>query len=118
MYKLIILIKIPKDPLRFDETWPAFLHQAEKMPGLVREATVRVSNILFGNDQIYMIHELFFETQNELQAAMESPQGQTCGRILQKITGGRMTLMVAEHKEDDIANIQNYQPEGTNVDPS
>jgi hypothetical protein len=48
MYKLVIIIDSPADPLAFDEAWPSFLHQAEKMPGLIREATVRVSNTLFG----------------------------------------------------------------------
>ena len=118
MYKLIIVIKPPIDPFAFDETWPSFLRQAEKMPGLIREATVRVSNTLFGNDQIHMIHELFFETHGELQAARESHQGQTSGQILQKITGGRMTLLVAEHREDDIENIRKYQPEELDADTS
>jgi uncharacterized protein (TIGR02118 family) len=109
MYKLVIIIDSPADPLAFDEAWPSFLHQAEKMPGLIREATVRVSNTLFGNDQIHMIHELFFESQAELQEAMTTPQGQITGHILQKITDGRMTLLVAEHREDDIENIRKYQ---------
>jgi uncharacterized protein (TIGR02118 family) len=116
MNKLVILIEPPTDPFAFDEAWPSFLHQVEKMPGLKREATVRVSNILFGNDQIHMIHELFFETHAELQAAMTSPQGQTSGHILQKITGGRMTLLVAEHREDDIENIRKYQLEEPDAD--
>jgi uncharacterized protein (TIGR02118 family) len=117
MYKLIILIERPDDPLSFYDAWPSFLRQAEKMPGLVREATVHVSRILFGNHPVYMIHELFFNTQNELQGAMISPQGQTSGQILQKITGGRMTLLVAEHREDDLENIRKYQIEGTDVYP-
>jgi len=115
MYKLIMLIETPENPLSFDEAWPSFLRQAEKMPGLVREATVRVANVLFGTDRIYMIHELFFETQADLQAAMVSPQGQTSGQILQKITGGGMTLLVAEHKEDNIENIRKYHPDGPDV---
>ncbi len=118
MHKLIIIIEAPEDPITFEDAWPAFLHQAEKMPGLIREATVRVSDILFGNDQIYMIHELFFETQHELQTAMTSPQGQISGHILQRITGGRMTLITAEHREDDIENILKYQVEETDVNPN
>jgi uncharacterized protein (TIGR02118 family) len=117
MYKLIILIEQPDDPLSFNDAWPYFLRQAEKMPGLIREATIHVSRILFGNHPIYMIHELFFNTHTELQEAMISPQGQTSGQILQKITGGRMTLLVAEHREDDLENIRKHQIEGTDVNP-
>jgi uncharacterized protein (TIGR02118 family) len=116
MYKLIILIEPPANPVAFDEAWPSFLHQAEKMPGLLREATVRVSNTLFGKHQIHMIHELFFETQADLQTAMASPLGQISGHELQKITGGRMTLLAAEHREDDIENIRKYQIGGGHAD--
>lgn len=116
MYKLIVLIKTPEDSLNFDEAWPTFLRQAEKMPGLVREATIRVANVLYGTDPIYMIHELFFESQGDLHAAMASPQGQSSGQILQRITGGRMTLLVAEHREDDIENIRKYHPDGLDAD--
>jgi uncharacterized protein (TIGR02118 family) len=118
MYKLIILIETPEDTFEFDSTWPQFLHEAERMPGLIREATVRVVNTLFGGHDIYMIHELFFETQGDLQAAMASPQGQVSGHILQRITNGRMALLVAEHKQDEIENIKRYQVEEKNADTS
>jgi len=118
MYKLVILIESPPDLLEFEENWPAFLHQAEKMPGLIREATVRVSKILFGNPQIHMLHELFFETLADLQTAMGSPYGQASGQIIQKITGGRMTLLIAEHREDMLENIRRYSLEKPFLTPS
>ena len=113
-----MLIETPEDTLSFDEAWPTFLRQAEKMPGLAREATIRITNVLFGSDHIYMIHELFFENQTDLHAAMASPQGQASGQILQKITGGRMTLLIAEHKEDHIENILKYHPNGPEANPN
>jgi uncharacterized protein (TIGR02118 family) len=116
MYKLIIMIEAPEDSLLFDEAWPSFLRQAEKMPGLIREAAVRVSDTVFGNLDIYMLHELFFKTREEVQAAMDSPQGQVAGQVLQKITGGRMVLLVAEHREDDMENIRKYQFEEPDAD--
>ncbi len=117
MYKLIILIEPPLDPSTFDESWPQFLHQAERMPGLQREASVRVTRQLFGYHQVHMIHELFFETQADLQAAMASPQGQASGQILQRITDGRMTLLFAEHREDVIENLRKYQAPDDDTDP-
>ena len=118
MHKLIILIEPPIDPVLFDESWPSFLHQAEKMPGLVREATIRVTKVLFGDRQYHMIHELFFESHENLQTAMVSPQGQVSGQILQKITNGRMSLLIAEHREDNIENIRKYQHPKSDNDPS
>lgn len=110
MHKLIILIQSPDDMLFFEKSWPMFLKQAERMPGLVKEATIRVNHTLYGNYDISMIHELYFETLNDLQAAMASAIGQAAGQLLQKVTLGKMTLLAAEHREDDIENIRKYQP--------
>lgn len=109
MHKLIILIDRIANTPAFGEDWPSFLHLAESMPGLEREATVRVDTVLYGGDQISMIHELFFKTQGDLQQALKSVQGQAAGKILQRITEGRMTLLIAEHKEDNIANLSTYR---------
>jgi len=38
--------------------------------------------------------------------AMASPQGQAAGSVLQQLTAGRMTLLVAEHREDSLENIR------------
>jgi len=111
MHKLIILIETPDDQKEFDESWPLFLRQAEKMPGLMREATIRVINSLYGNYDVSMIHELYFESYDDLKNAMSSPQGQASGQVLQKITDGRMTLLFADHREDDLENIKQYKIE-------
>jgi prolyl-tRNA editing enzyme YbaK/EbsC (Cys-tRNA(Pro) deacylase) len=109
MYKLIILIENMADPPTFDARWADFLHLAESMPGLLREATIQVNASIYGKADISMIHELFFETNETLEKAMASPQGQEAGQILQQITGGRMSLLVAEHLEDDMDNLRNYR---------
>ncbi|MEN8173327.1 MAG: EthD family reductase [Chloroflexota bacterium] len=116
MYKLIILIGPVADTPRFGETWPEFLHLAESMPGLVREATVRVQAVLYGDQQINMIHELFFDSKEDLDSALISSQGQAAGVTLQKITNGHMILLTAEHKEDDISNLRKYQQGKDNAD--
>jgi uncharacterized protein (TIGR02118 family) len=118
MYKLIILIEPPTDPAAFDESWPEFLHQAENMPGLIREAAVRITDTLFGTQQFHVIHELFFNTQADLRTAMSSPEGQASGQTIQRITGGKLTLLVAEHREDDIENIKKYHAKDANPDPN
>lgn len=117
MFRLIILIEPPEDPLVFEESWPEFLHQAEKMPGLLREATLRVSNNLFGDHQVYMVHELFFENRESLQNAMASPPGQISGQVLQRITAGKMTLLYGDHREDDIENLRKYHANNPSVNP-
>ncbi len=116
MHKLIILVGPIADTLEFSEGWPEFLHHAEEMPGLIREAAIRVQATLYGDQDISMIHELFFENQEALQNALAAPQGRLAGYILQKITEGKMTLLSAEHKEDDIDNLRKYKQEEPDAD--
>ena len=109
MHKLMILIPSQVINAAFHAGWPEFLHNAEAMPGLLREATVQVQSALYGNNQIGIIHELFFESQADLQEAMASPEGLEAGVILQELTHGQLTLLMAEHHEDDIENLRGYR---------
>jgi uncharacterized protein (TIGR02118 family) len=107
MHKLVILIEVSQEWITSEDHWPEFLHLIEEMPGLRREAISRVEQGIFGISYVQM-HELFFDTLKEAQGAMASPKGRQAGRLLQQMTGGRMTLFFAEHKEDDIENIRKF----------
>ncbi len=109
MHKLVIWIEELDDWAAFDETWPQFLHHAEDMPGLRREVTCRVDSVLYGRSDIALIHELHFDSLQALQEAMTSPSGSAAGKVLQSMTGGKMTLFFADHKEDDMENIRKYK---------
>jgi uncharacterized protein (TIGR02118 family) len=109
MYKLIILIEPPENPDLFEERWPEFLHLSEAMPGLEREATSRVDQFLYGRVAYAHMHELFFVSAAAAQEALASPVGQAAGQLLQKISGGRMALFFADHKEDELANIRRFK---------
>ena len=109
MHKLMIIIETLHDPQLFDEGWPQFLHHAEQMPRLLRESHTRVEHVLFGDSHPYLVHELFFETRQDLEDAMISSEGQAAGQVLQRITQGQMSLLFAEHKEDQIENLRQYQ---------
>lgn len=108
MYKLVILIEPLNDWLKFEAGWPEFLAVAESMPGLKREATSRVDRIIFGKYPVSMSHELFFDSMDELKSAVNSPEGQLTGQILQRITGGNFTLYMADHLEDELTNIHEF----------
>ena len=109
MVKLVILIEPLDDWDRFEEAWPLFLHYAEEMPGLQREAASQVEAMLYGNSSYIQMHELFFESSEAAQEAMTSSAGQAAGRLLQQITGGKLVLFFADYKEDDIANLRSFQ---------
>jgi uncharacterized protein (TIGR02118 family) len=106
MHKVIILITVPPDEDVFDLHWPEFLRHAEQMPGLIRETTSRINHRLYGPVDARMIHELHFESLRSLETAMQSDPGRNAGAVLQRITGGRFTLLFADHLEDDLENIR------------
>lgn len=110
MYKLIILVESTADP-SFGDNWPKFLHQAESIPGLRREATCRVNQVLFGDLPCALIHELYFDSYAALQFGLASIAGKEAGRLLQEMTRGRVRLLLADHTEDDLENILKYRNE-------
>lgn len=109
MYKLVIMILKQGIGPQYTRLWPQFLHHAERMPGLQRESTTQVQETLIGMYPVYLIHELFFNSLKDLQKAMASPDGKEAGRLLQEITNGQLSLLIAEHKEDTIENLRKYQ---------
>lgn len=109
MHKLVILIEPSTEWQNSeDEKWPEFLRLVESMPGLQREASSRVEADLFGAKYIKM-HELFFESLEGAKIAMSTEEGQQAGSLLQSMTGGRLTLFFAEHKEDSAENLRRYR---------
>ncbi len=108
MHKLIILIESTATP-DFHVFWPRFLHAAENMPGLKRESTSRVNQVLYGEMQCALIHELYFDSYPALQVGLASESGKEAGRLLQEMTAGRVRLLIADHSEDDLENIRKYK---------
>jgi hypothetical protein len=108
MHKLIILVESTTTP-DFHMFWPRFLHAAENMPGLRREATSRVSQVLYGNLQCALVHELYFDTYAALQTGLASEPGKEAGRLLQEMTGGSVRLLIADHSEDNLEHIRKYR---------
>jgi len=109
MHKLIILIEPEINQEAFFEGWPSFLEHAEKMPGLVRLVSAPVHRHLAGNYHPLMVHELVFGSQQALESALASEAGVAAGKILQSITGGAVSLLVAGHLEDSGENLRAYR---------
>lgn len=108
-YKLVILIEKSVESTVLDQLWPEFLHNAEQMPGLLRESASRVDVHLYGGTEYQLQHELFFNSPEEARQAMTSEAGRTAGRILQQLSGGRIVLFFADHCEDELENIRKYR---------
>ncbi|MEX2144219.1 MAG: hypothetical protein WD740_06465 [Anaerolineales bacterium] len=109
MYKLVILIHPQDHSAEFDQRWPEFLAKAERMPGLRREVTARVDRVLHGTAAAHLIHELHFSSLTAATDAMASPEGQSAGQLLQEISGGKLTLLLADHLQDELSHIHRHQ---------
>ena len=101
MYKMVILFEQPLVEQGFQENWQKFMGLAEKLPRLRREIVSRVDQLIHADDHtpFTRIHELIFDNRDALEAAMQSPAGQTAGQFLQTFTLGRFVLLTAEHQE-------------------
>ncbi|MFZ2096783.1 MAG: hypothetical protein WAV05_09115 [Anaerolineales bacterium] len=108
MHKLIILVESTTAP-DFHVFWPRFLRAAESIPGLRREATSRVSQVIYGDMACSLIHELYFDSYKTLQHGLASESGQEAGRLLQEMTMGKVKLLIADHSEDELENIRKYR---------
>lgn len=109
MYKLVILIPLPENSSEFESKWPEFLAEAERMPGLLRETTSRVDRVLHGQFAVHVIHELYFESLKLAAEAMGSLEGEKAGKILQDLTNGKVSLLLADHTQDELSNIRKHQ---------
>jgi uncharacterized protein (TIGR02118 family) len=98
MVKLIVAYGHPEDPAAFDQHY-AETHRplAQKIPGLRRFEAGKVLGTADGSPPpYYFIAELWFETPDELQAAMGSPEGQAAAADVGTFASGGATLMIAE----------------------
>lgn len=109
MFKLIILIQPEIDQDQFFDGWPEFLEHTEQMPGLSRIVSSPVQTYLTGDYQPLAVHELIFDSRPALEKALASEHGVAAGKVLQKITGGAVTLMTAAHMEESGESLRSYR---------
>jgi uncharacterized protein (TIGR02118 family) len=99
-HKLLILFRSPLSP-DFEQRWSEhFVPLAEKLPGLRRVVVSHTHGGPAGPVDVYLLHELHFDSMDALKAAMLSPEGLAAGQMLVKLAGQQATLIFAEHMED------------------
>jgi uncharacterized protein (TIGR02118 family) len=119
MYKLVILFLPPFAWATFEQGWQKFLGMAEQMPGLRKEAVCDTDELVFGPKSMHFkkIHELYFDSREDLDAALASEAGQKAGQWLHSFTQGQFLLMIAKHMEatpEEFKKVQDADtPKGT-----
>ena len=98
----MLIFRQPMDAMTFEERWSnEFVPAAEALPGLRRVAVTRFKKSLSDPLQLYLVHEFFFDDSDSVQQAMASPQGQVAGETLMSIASEFVSVLVAEHLEEE-----------------
>jgi uncharacterized protein (TIGR02118 family) len=109
MYKLMVIFHQTSDTSGLEQLWSeTFVAQAERMPGLRRVAVSRVRGRLVEQTQIHLIHEFFFDDEAALHSALASQEGQAAGQALMEFAAQTVTLLVAEHLEEQRGDATPY----------
>jgi uncharacterized protein (TIGR02118 family) len=98
MVKLVVGYGTPEDTAAFDEHY-AGTHSplVEKIPTLRRFEAGKILGTPEGaTAPFYFLAELWFDSVEDLQAAMGSPEGQAAGADVPTFASGGATLMIAQ----------------------
>jgi uncharacterized protein (TIGR02118 family) len=98
MVKVTVLYGQPSDPAAFEDHYAnTHIPLAAKMPEVKRfEATRVVATPDGGQPPYYRIAELWFESQETLQQAMGSPEGQDTVNDIPTFASGGATVLIGE----------------------
>ncbi len=98
MVKLVVAYGPPEDPTAFDQHYAeTHVPLAQQIPNVQRFEAGRVLGTADGSSApYYFIAELWFESPEVLQAAMQSPEGQAAAADVGTFASGGATLMIAE----------------------
>jgi uncharacterized protein (TIGR02118 family) len=98
MVKLVVAYGPPSDPAAFDRHYAeTHVPLAQQIPDVQRFEAGRVLGTPDGSAApYYFIAELWFESAEQLQAALQSPEGQAAAADLGNFATGGATLMIAE----------------------
>jgi uncharacterized protein (TIGR02118 family) len=99
--KLIILCKQPEEPAAFEHAYfETHIPLIRKVPGLQKLTISRVTRNLAG-EGYYLMAELHFADQDNLRAAMISPEMAAAGDNLNTFAEGLVTMLFT----DEVSNV-------------
>lgn len=97
MMKFLIFVKQPPDTEVFEDNFSQrYVPAINRMPHVARAAVVRAHGAPRGEPPYYLIHELYFNSQDDLIAALNSPEGREAGAMLMTFAKDLVTMMFAE----------------------
>ena len=98
MVKLVVTYGAPDDPASFDRHYTdTHVPLVHKIPNLRRFEAGKILGTPDGSPApFYYLAELWFDSPQDLEAAMGAPEGQAAGADVANFATGGATLMIAE----------------------
>lgn len=98
MIKYVALYRKPADPEGFDQKYfDSHKPLIDKVPGLLRQEIAKVARTFvpgfLGENEPYLIAELYFESKDAMKAAFQTPEWQASGANLTEIGGMELVTM-------------------------
>lgn len=97
MIKMMAIYKKPVNKDEFDSYYfNTHLPLASKMPGLRRVEIDKIYGTPFGETNYYMIANMYFDSKEDLNSALSSPEGRACGKDLKNFTTDNVELVFSQ----------------------
>ncbi|OYD70997.1 EthD family reductase [Rhodococcus sp. OK302] len=99
MYRVAIVYNHPEDTELFDSYYrDQHLPKVRNIPGLQRLAAGKCDPLGGGPAEAYALAMLYFENQEQCNAALSSPEGQAAATDAQQFATGGMTLIASNEE--------------------
>lgn len=103
MVKLVALYKPPAEPQAFDQHYfGTHLPLVEKWPGLKKVEISRITGAPVGKAPYYLMCEMYFDSQEEMEAALASEEGKAAARDLFSFAGELVVMFFADSEVREI----------------
>jgi uncharacterized protein (TIGR02118 family) len=110
MFKFAIMFREPDAPEDFENVYNDFLALVERMPDIQRRQVVHVMGSPQGKAPYYRMLEIYFDTQEGLQASLMSKEGQEAGNELSRFKAGSFDVQFAAVYEEAGASTPQDNP--------
>jgi uncharacterized protein (TIGR02118 family) len=101
VYKLVAIYRQPADAAAFDEHYfNVHSHLMKVLPGYERMEVSRVTRPLMGDQNLYLMFEMWFRNQESLKTALRSPENAAAGKDLMGFAGDLVSVFTAEVVSD------------------
>jgi uncharacterized protein (TIGR02118 family) len=99
MAQVLVLYNTPSDPAAFDRYY-AETHTplANKIPGLKGYLVSNGAAQALAGSAPYLVAELTFDSMSDLQAALQSPEGQATAADVGNFASGGVTILIFDTK--------------------